>query len=349
MRTYRVGLLYFQETFTRELEFRLKKVGPLKDRDGIETWIRAEHIPIHEFSIDLQCSYDLIIDRASHYFRLGIPMFMMMAHQGTHIINNPFSFHYFINRKDVGYHIAQELGIPIPPTYVLPVYETPFFKKEDFVHHRHFEWEIIAEKIGFPCILKPANGRGARGVKFCKDLDSLLESYHHSGTEIMVAQTIVDSPYEWQIRCLCMGKEILISKYIFREFDQSEYLEDENFLEPDLKKLIEEYSYVINRAMGYEMNSVEFFIDHEGIPWAIDFNNPIPDGRLEALGPHWYEKYLQAMVQMVIRFAMDPADPDFIPDVNPYSRIARLSIPKEERFQKALEIASPYYRQDDQS
>ena len=344
MNTYRVGLLYFQETFTKELQYRLKELGPVKNHKGQETLVKAEHIPIHEFSIEFPFSYDLVIDRASHYFRLGIPIFMMMAHKGMRVVNNPFSFHYFINRKDVGYFIANQLGIPVPPTYILPVYETPFFKEDDFLHHKHFNWDQLVRDVGFPCILKPANGRGAKGVRLCEDMDSLLRNYHLSGSEIMVVQSMVDTPYEWQVRCLCMGKHILISKYIFREFDQSEYLEEDDFLEPELKKKIEEYCYVINRSMGYEMNSVEFFIDHEGVPWAIDFNNPIPDGRLGALGSLWYERYLQAMVNMVVDMAIESKEMDFIPDVNRYSKISRQDIPREERFQKALKIARPYYR-----
>ena len=344
MNTYRVGLLYFQETFTRELQYRLKEVGPIKNKNGEELVIHAEHLPIHEFSLDVPYDYDLFIDRASHYFKLGIPICMILAHKGKRVVNNPFSFHYFINRKDVGYYIANQLGIPVPTTYILPVYETPFFKENDFVHHKYFNWEKLAEEVGFPCVLKPANGRGARGVSVCKDFESLLHNYNLSGSEIMVVQTMVDTPYEWQIRCLCMGKNILISKYIFRDFDQSEYLEEDDFLAPKTKKLIEEYCYVVNRSMGYEMNSVEFFIDREGIPWAIDFNNPIPDGRLGALGSLWYERYLQAMVNMVLQMALEPSQHDFIPDVNRYAEIARLEIPARDRFKKALKIAKPYYK-----
>ncbi len=344
MRIFRIGLLYFQESFSKELEFRLKQIQPAKDSQGEPIKLEIEHIPISEYDLEGPLEYDLVLDRASHFFPLAKSMFMMMAYRGNHVINNPFSFHYFISRKDMGYFMAHQLGVHVPETFVLPMKETPFFKKEDFVHHRHFNWGQIIERVGFPCFIKPANGRGARGVHECSDPDELLAAYEDSGTEVMVVQSKVDSPYPWQVRCLCLGKQIMITKYIFRTQDQSEYLEDDDFLSPEVKEQVINQSRVINRAMGYEMNSVEFYLDQDHKPWAIDFNNPIPDGRLEALGPYWYERYLCAMMQMLLEASQEPEKPAFIPNVNPYSEIIRMDLSREERFQKALTLANEYYR-----
>ena len=343
MKTFRVGLLYFQEAFSKELEYKVSQLDVVKNHKGQKVQIEVEHVPIQEYGLELPFEYDLVLDRASHYFRLGISMFMMMAHKGIRVVNNPFSFHYFIDRKDVGYYIAHQLGVNVPPTYVLPTCKTPFFKEEDFVHHRLFDWETIIEDVGFPSFLKPANGRGARGVTQCRNRRDIMEAYDESGKEVMVLQSKVNSPYDWQVRCLCMGKNILISKYIFRDFDQSEYLVDENFLSPELEKKIIDQSRVINRSMGYEMNSVEFFIDENDEPWAIDFNNPIPDGRLEALGPYWYEKYQNIIIQMILDYAKESPKSEFIPNVNDYANIARMKISREKKFEKALKLANQYY------
>ena len=343
MQYFRVGMLYFQEPFSRELDYRVSQLHPIMDFQGQEIQILIEHIPIQEYGLDLPFKYDLVIDRASHYFKLGISMLMMLAHKGTKVVNNPFSFHYFIDRKDVGYHIAHQLGCNVPPTYVLPPCKTPFFKEDDFVHHQLFDWETIIDEVGFPCFIKPANGRGARGVSKCNNRMELMEAYDKSGKDIMVIQSMVPSEFEWQVRCLCVGKSIEIAKYIFRDNDQSEYLEDENFLPPEIEKDIIEQSQVICRSMGYEMNSVEFFIDRSGKPWAIDFNNPIPDGRLEALGPMWYERYQNQMIQLILESAKNPHQPDFIPNVNLYADISRENVSKEQRFKKALEAAKKYY------
>jgi hypothetical protein len=102
---------------------------------------------------------------------------------------------------------------------------------------------------------------------------------------------------------------------------------------------------IINRAFGYEMNSVEFVIDHEGEPWAIDFNNPVPDGRVSALGEHWYNRYLELFTDFIIHCAENKGrnTTDFLPGINHFSEIARMSIPQKEKFQIALEAANQYY------
>ena len=91
------------------------------------------------------------------------------------------------------------------------------------------------------------------------------------------------------------------------------------------------------------MNSIEYIIDHEGKPWAIDFNNPVPDARREVLGEIFYEDYLSAMAELVYDVT-DRLIPDFLPDINSYVKIAQSDISEEEKFQKALSLASHYYQ-----
>jgi len=343
MRTYKVGLLYFREEFGRKLLHSLNQLEPIRDIHGKPVKIQAEHLEVHEWDLDTVLEHDFILDRASHYFKLGIPQFMMRSFLGTHIVNNPLSFQWFIERKDVGYYMAHHVGVKIPPTFILPVCDTPFFKKEDFAYHRLFEWERMIETVGFPCIMKPANGRGARGVYQCSNRRELMEAYSLSGSEIMTIQAKVHSPYPWQLRCLCIGRNIRIIKYIFREGDRSEYLPDQDFLPPHVEKQVREACMVLNRIFGYEMNSVEFFLDSNDIPWAIDFNNPIPDGRLEALGQQWHDIYLQDMLQLVIEKAQNPEAADFLPNLNEYAKIARMPLSPQEKFAHALALSKGYY------
>lgn len=343
MRVFKVGLLHFREAFGKDLLHRLQQMAPLKDDKGEEIILQAEHIPVHEWDMDYNFDHHLILDRASHYFKIGVPQFMMRAFDGCQIVNHPLSFHWFIERKDVGFRLAHQMGVAIPTTFVLPVCDTPFFKKEDFVHHRLFQWDDILSKIQFPCILKPSNGRGARGVYQCSNRRELMDAYRASGSEVMTLQQKVDSPYPWQLRCLCIGKQIRIVKYIFREGDRSEYLDEVDFLDPETEQLVLDSTKIINRLFGYEMNSVEFFLDRNNKPWAIDFNNPIPDGREEALGDHWYEEYVQMMLEMIIDKALNPTPGRWLPDLEPFAQIGRSEDPLPVRFKKALKIANLYY------
>jgi len=101
--------------------------------------------------------------------------------------------------------------------------------------------------------------------------------------------------------------------------------------------------------LGYEMNSVELFIDEQGELQAIDFNNPVPDGRLKALGEIFYNDYQQALCDLVVDIVREQRPFDFLPpDVNRFAQIARRAdLTREQKFQMALELANRYYEPRD--
>jgi len=340
---FRVGLIHFTNPFGLDLEERLNAVPVFVDKDGDEVKIEAEHVAIHEIDLDFKTSYDMIIDRGSHLFKQGIGILMSYAFKGIYIINNPLSFHFFIDNKDVGYSIAHELGIKVPKTFILPPHTSPHLEGEQFRYHKFFDWKGMIEKIGFPCFIKPAPGRGAFGVNKVNNFEELFYYYNQSGEKVMMLQEVVDTENEWQVRCICVGKKIVPIKYIFRTMDRSEYLPDHDFLTPEQGRIIMESSRIINRAFGYEMNSIEFIIDRQGIPWAIDFNNPIPDGREKVLGPIFYNDYQQAFVERAIEVAKYRPKYLFLPELNQYSKIAQMKVSKEKKFSLALKEANKYY------
>ena len=170
-----------------------------------------------------------------------------------------------------------------------------------------------------------------------------LGEWDESGERIMTLQKKVPTSNEWQVRCICVGRTIIPIKYVFRAQDASEYIYDENFLTIEQGKRIVDSCRIINRAFGYEMNSVEFFIDDQGVPWAIDFNNPVPDGRLEKLGEIFFNDYIDGFVQLCKDSAASGEPSPFLPRLNEYAAIAREPIPRSERFAKALALANEYY------
>jgi hypothetical protein len=62
---------------------------------------------------------------------------------------------------------------------------------------------------------------------------------------------------------------------------------------------------LINEAVGYDMNSIEFAIK-EGTPYAIDFMNPAPDMDINSLTPHYFEWAVKAMADFAIEMAHRP-------------------------------------------
>ena len=72
-----------------------------------------------------------------------------------------------------------------------------------------------------------------------------------------------------------------------------------------LEARIAEDARTLVRALGYDMNSIEFAI-RGGIPYAIDFMNPAPDLDIYSLTPTYFEWTVRAMADMAIRLAKKP-------------------------------------------
>ncbi|AGY59843.1 ATP-grasp domain-containing protein [Gloeobacter kilaueensis] len=340
-----VGSLHFSEAFGDDTVARLNALAPITACDGRQYKIRAEHMAIHEVPLSFQTKYGLIIDRYSYLYPQAIGVFMGYAFRGIYLINNPFGFYYYLNNKDAAYIVARELGISIPRTYILPPKEAPALNQNDFRYHRHFDWQGMTEELGWPLVIKPADGKEAIGFNIAHSMDELLYYYNQSGSKVMLLQQKVRTPFAWQIRCLCIGRRVIPIKYIFRKQDASEYLYDPQFLGPELGQRVIDTCKIINRLLGYEMNSVEFFIDEDGTLQAIDFNNPVPDGRLSALGTIFYEDYQKALVELVSEVVAHQRSMDFIPaEINTFAQIARRKdLTTEQKFQEALKLANRYY------
>ncbi|MEK7485360.1 MAG: hypothetical protein AABZ60_13630 [Planctomycetota bacterium] len=341
-----VGVLFLYSPFGNEFLKRLNQLPPFLNKKGEQIRIVAEHLPIQEIEIQEPIRYHLIIDRISYLLKHSVGILMNYAFRGVHIINNPFSFHYFLEQKDAGYSLASALGIPVPKTFILPTFHTPRLFLDDFKYHRPLQWGSMLQQVKLPCILKPAGGRGGKDVFILRTQKELLDIYERSNSTVMMLQEKVKTPHDWQLRCICIGKQIIICKYRFGPLDTSKYLEDTDFLSPDQFRRVIDTCRILNRIHGYEMNSIEFILDSQGTPWAIDFNNPIPDGRREALGELYYEQYQNAMIEMVKEIAFLNAPSYFLPDLNPYSKIAQLQCSPEEKFAKALDEANKYYEDE---
>ena len=90
------------------------------------------------------------------------------------------------------------------------------------------------------------------------------------------------------------------------EYDPKErrYIVSHDHLSPELGERVIEDARKINRALGYDMNSVEFAIK-DGIPYAIDFMNPAPDMDINSITPHYFEWAVKSMADLAIAKALD--------------------------------------------
>jgi hypothetical protein len=53
------------------------------------------------------------------------------------------------------------------------------------------------------------------------------------------------------------------------------------------------------RALGYEINSVEFAVER-GVPYAIDFMNPVPDADVHSVGETHFEWIVKQVADLAI-------------------------------------------------
>jgi len=67
---------------------------------------------------------------------------------------------------------------------------------------------------------------------------------------------------------------------------------------------VEQGVLALNRALGYDLNTVEFAI-RDGVPVAIDFCNPAPDAEAASVGQANFEWVVEAVSDMAIRKAHD--------------------------------------------
>src|SRR5712692_7331093 len=59
------------------------------------------------------------------------------------------------------------------------------------------------------------------------------------------------------------------------------------------------------RALGYDLNTVEFAVEN-GVPYAIDFMNPAPDAGLESVGAENFDWVVDRVAEMAISRAISP-------------------------------------------
>jgi len=77
---------------------------------------------------------------------------------------------------------------------------------------------------------------------------------------------------------------------------------------PALKERIEKDCLTLCRALGYDLNTVEFAVE-KGVPYAIDFMNPAPDADVNSVGRESFEWIVNNMAELAVNKALSDEDP----------------------------------------
>lgn len=264
--------------------------------------VTAELLKLGAPRMDDPAEYRVIIDRISHEVPFYRTYLKHAVLAGATVINNPFM--WSADDKFFGATLATSLGLASPKTIVLPNKEyVPGIVHSESLRNLTYplDWHGIVQYVGLPCILKDAYGGGWKEVYVCQNMEELLHHYDHSGLLTMIVQEFIQ--WDQFIRCVCLGQDVI--RPIKYDPKARKYHPELDFLPPALMQRVVEDSKTLVRALGYDMNSIEWAV-RDGVPYAIDFMNPAPDMDIYSLTPTHFEWVVSSMADMAIRFAKQP-------------------------------------------
>jgi hypothetical protein len=295
----KVGLLV-----GRERTFPVSLIESINERGGGE--VVAEFVKVGGVRHDAGVGYDLIIDRISHEVPFYRAFLKRAALEGTVVINNPFW--WSADDKFFNFSLGAKLGVAIPRTVLLPQKNYIEGITGESLRNLEFplDWHAIADYVGFPAIIKPFDGGGWKNVSRVNDLEELWKVYDTTDTLCMTLQEMID--WDQFVRCYCIGQEdVLIMPYDPRKayLSGEQYVHNPTYLTPEVAARVAQDVLTLNRALGYDINTVEFCIK-DGIPYAIDFMNPAPDAEIASVGEFYHNWLTKAVTDLVFRRLAEP-------------------------------------------
>jgi len=292
-----IGVLYgMEEPFPPALVNRINELNV----DGV----RAEHLKTGAVKMAEPSGYDVIVDRISHDIPFYRSYLKNAALTGTRIINNPFW--WSADDKFFNYSLASKLGVAVPKTVLLPHKEHPEGTTDRSMRNLEYplDWDAVFSYIGFPAFLKPHDGGGWKSVYKVNSPEELFRAYDESGRLCMTLQAAVN--FTEYFRCYAVDqKRVHVMRYDPGQPHHLRYVAGNPPPEKSLHERIVRDSLTLCRALGYDLNTVEFAVEG-GIPYAIDFMNPAPDAGLESVGTDNFKWIVDAVSEMAIQRAQQP-------------------------------------------
>jgi hypothetical protein len=296
----RIGVLFgMEESFPPALVDHINRMGV--------AGVQAEFVHIGGVRMDEPQRYAVIVDRISH----DIPFYRAYLKNavlgGTKVINNPFW--WSADDKFFNYALATRLGVAIPPTVILPHKQHPPNTSDKSMRNLMFplNWAEVFDYVGFPAFLKPFDGGGWRDVYKVQNPQEFFDAYDKTNHLCMTLQKGVD--FNEYFRCYVIGQEkVHIMPYDPRAPHHERYVKHPPAYDPALLLRVHEDALTLCRALGYDLNTVEFAVEN-GVPYAIDFMNPAPDAERTSVGEANFQWIVQAVAELAVKKALEPATP----------------------------------------
>lgn len=293
----KIGILFGQEN-----TFPWAFIDRVNQKEGKD--IVAEPVSIDKVIQGEPTEYAVIIDRISQDVPFYRAYLKNAALCGTAVINNPFW--WSADEKFFNNCLAVKIGVPVPNTVLMPSREHPTDTSENTFRNLKMpmDWDNIFNYVGFPAYMKPHAGGGWKSVYKISEESDLWEKHAETDQLVMLLQEEV--LFDDYFRCYCIGQEdVLIMPYEPRNPHHLRYASETKAQGDAAKKLlatVHDYVLRLNKALGYDFNTVEFAV-REGIPYAIDFCNPAPDADVNSVGQANFEWVVEAAANMAIRKA----------------------------------------------
>jgi glutathione synthase/RimK-type ligase-like ATP-grasp enzyme len=244
--------------------------------------LQAEFVQTGAVHLDEAPHYSVIVDRISHDIPFYRAFLKHAALNGSIIINNPFW--WSADDKFFNYALAAKLGVAVPPTVILPHKKHPEGTTDRSMRNLEYplDWDSVFAYVGEHGFLKPVNGGGWRDVHHVHNRDEFFSAYDQSHQLCMMYQKAIE--FTEYFRCYVVGeKKVHIMPYDPRRPHHERYIQDPPAYGQKLLKRVEQDALTLCRALGYDLNTVEFAVEN-GVPYAIDFMNPAPDADLHSVG-----------------------------------------------------------------
>ncbi len=293
----RIGVLFGMENvFPGALVERINAMGV--------NGVTAEFVQIGGVKMEGPCPYAVVVDRISHDIPFYRAWLKIAALSGAYVISNPFWSS--ADDKFFNYALAARLGVAVPPTVVLPHKEHPPGTTDKSMRNLMYplNWDEVFDYVGFPAFLKPFDGGGWRDVFQVKSRDEFFASYDQTRSLCMTLQRGVN--FKEYFRCYVVGQEeVHVMAYDPRAPFHERYVKDPPAYPAGLIERVTADSLTLCRALGYDLNTVEFAVE-DGVPYAIDFMNPAPDADPHSVGPANFEWIVEAVARFAVKKAQEP-------------------------------------------
>jgi hypothetical protein len=269
--------------------------------------VTAEFVQVGGVKMDEPCPYAVIVDRISHDMPFYRAYLKNAVLGGTKVINNPFW--WSADDKFFNYSLAAKLGVAVPRTVLLPHKHFPPDINEKSVRNLQFplDWDGVFEYVKFPAFLKPHDGGGWKDVFHVRNRDEFFGAYDQTRALCMTLQAAVN--FTEYFRCYVVGQEeVRIMPYDPKRPHAERYVLDPPVYPKALLERVEKDALTLCRALGYDLNTVEFAVE-DGVPYAIDFMNPAPDADLHSVGQESFEWIVDRVAKLAVKKAQMPDAP----------------------------------------